>query len=337
MNPFLQRIGLALCSGVIIVYYGEFMFWATPDREGMDVGGIFASWILYSIMAYPFLCVVSYFRVRDPWSMFLAGAFYGWFEEGIIVQTTYGTPDTPFPMSISFTALAWHAPIDIFVGWYLVRRVLSQNRPLTTIALAGGIGLFYGLWGIFWLNEPPLPMQKLLESDRKDIVLIHFAAFAFGTTALLVFAHWLYQYLRPTEFKPSKVELWIWGAVVLAYFAFVTVPAAPRALWILPPLMGLTWWGLRKNQLTEERCHAVVAFPERVQLFNYLLLFNIPLVACAIYFLALATDQHPATNLVYYYAATPLFAIVWLISVVVCGTRRKTGPRAGGHPDRLSA
>ncbi len=67
MKPFLERLAVALCSGYIIVYYGEFVFWATPDREGMNVGGIIAVWLLYSIMAYPFLCVVNYFKVRDPW------------------------------------------------------------------------------------------------------------------------------------------------------------------------------------------------------------------------------------------------------------------------------
>lgn len=332
MKSFLQRLGLALCSGYIIVYFGEFVFWATPDRDGMDAGGILASWLLYSIMAYPFLCVISHFRVRDPWAIFLAGAFYGWFEEGIVVQTTYGSADTPFPMSISFTALAWHAPIDIFVGWYLVRRVLSQNKPLTTLAIGCSIGLFYGLWGIFWLNEPPAPMKALLDTDRKDIVFIHFTLFAFGTTALLVLAYWLYQCLHPTEFKPSRVEVWTFGVIVLLYFALVTVPAAPKALYILPPLMGATFWALRNNQRVEERSHAIVAFPERVKPLNYWLLFTIPLVACAIYFFALASDQHPATNLVVYYIATPVFAIVWIISIVVCSMRKRIQPAITSQP-----
>lgn len=109
MRIIFKRVAVALCSGYIILYYGEFMFWATPDREGLNVAGIIAVWLLYSMMAYPLLCVVSYFKVRDPWAIFLAGALYGWFEEGIVVQTMYGTPDSPFPMSISFTGLAWHA------------------------------------------------------------------------------------------------------------------------------------------------------------------------------------------------------------------------------------
>jgi hypothetical protein len=284
----------------------------------LSIGGIIAAWLLYSIMAYPFLCVVSYFKVRGPWAMFLAGAFYGWFEEGIVVQTTYGSPDTPFPMSISFTGLAWHALIDVWIGWYLVRRVLTRNRHLTTTALACGIGLFYGLWAIFWWNEPPPAMKVLLDTGRKDVLFIHFGCFAFGTTALLVLAHWLYQRVRLTAFKPSRIELWVFGVLVLLYYAFITVPAAPRALWVLPPLMGVTFWALFKNRRAETRPDAIVAFPERIKPLNYLLLFVIPLVASAIYFFALANDLRLPTNLVFYYLTTPLGALLWLISVVMC-------------------
>ncbi len=326
MRSFLQRVTVTLCSGYIIVFYGEFVFWATPDREGMNLAGIIAVWLLYSTMAYPFLCVVSSFKVRDPWAIFLAGAFYGWFEEGIVVQTTYGTPDTPFPMSISFTGLAWHAPIDVWIGWYLVRRVLAQNGPLATLALTCSIGLFYGLWGIFWLAEPPPPMKLLLDAGRKDVLFIHFALFAFGTTALLVLAHWLYQRMQPTKFKPSKIELWTLGVLVLLYYAFVTVPAATKALWVLPPLMGVTFLALFNHRRAETRPDAIVAFPERVRPLNYMALFAIPLVAASIYFLALANDLRLPTNLIFYSIATPLGAVLWLTSVVMCSRRRKIHP-----------
>jgi hypothetical protein len=322
MLSFFQRVAIALSTGYIIVYFGEFMFWATPDREGMDLGGMAAVWVLYSIMAYPFLCVVSYFRVRDPWAVFLAGAFYGWFEEGLVVQTTYGTPNTPYPMSISFTALAWHAPIDVFVGWYLVRRVLAENRLRTTLALASGIGLFYGLWAIFWWNEPPEPMKVLLEEGRKDVVLVHFALFVFGTTAMLTVAYWLFQRVQIIEYKPSKVELWLLGTATLLYYALVTVPAAPRALWVLPPLLAVTFWALLNIRRVETLPDAIVAYPEPVQTRNYLMLLAIPVVASAVYFVALAVDLRLATNLVFFYVATPVGAIAWLVSVVMCGRGR---------------
>ena len=148
----------------------------------MTVGGIIGTWLVYSCMAYVFLCVVSVFNVRSVWAVYLAGAFYGWYEEGIIVQTMYGTPDGPFPLSISFTGLAWHASIDVFIGWYLVRKVLAREKAIQNISLASVIGLFYGFWGIFWWNEPPKAMKALLDMGQKDILLIRFGFFVLATT-----------------------------------------------------------------------------------------------------------------------------------------------------------
>jgi len=326
MNSFLQRAAVTLCTGYIIVFYGEFVFWATPDRDGMNPAGMIAVWLLYSAMAYPFLCVVSYFRVRDPWAVLLAGAFYGWFEEGVVVQTTYGSPDTPFPMSISFTALAWHAPIDVWVGWYAMRRVLAQNRPLATLGLAAGIGLFYGLWGLFWWNEPPAPMKALLDAGRQETVALHFVLFALGTTVPLIGAHQLLQWMGPVRFQPSKLELWGFGGLALLYYAFVTVPAAPRALWVLPALLGVTFWALTGNRRTETRPDAIAAFPEVVKPWNHLLLFAIPLVAGVVYSVALAADLRLATNLAFYHLATPLGALLWLTGVAVCVRRGRIPP-----------
>lgn len=330
MKHFFQRVAVALCSGYIIVYYGEFVFWATPDRAGMDAGGLLAVWLAYSVFAYPLLCVASLFKVRNPWAVFLVGAFYGWFEEGIMVQTMYGSDAGPFPASISFTGLAWHALIGIWIGWYLVRRVLAQNHYLRTLALAGAIGLFYGVWAIFWWNEPPPPMKVLLDAGQKDVLFVRFALFAFGTTVPLVFAHWLYNRLRLAEFKPSQVELWILGVVVLLYYAFVTVPAAPKALWVLPPLMGVTFWALAHNRRAETRADVIVAFSEKVKLLNYLLLFAIPLVAVAVYFGALANNARWPTNRIIYHITTPLGALLWLVSVAMCfRLKRGSGTAAG--------
>src|SRR5690606_17482277 len=119
--------------------------------------------------AYYFLCVASFFRARSVWAVFLAGAVFGWFEEGIFLQTTYGQDGLELPVTIAWTALAWHALFDVLVGWYLVRRVLASDRPLRVAALASAIGLVYGLWAVFWWNEPPEPMERLLISDRKDL------------------------------------------------------------------------------------------------------------------------------------------------------------------------
>lgn len=329
MKDFLKRVLIGLTTGYIIFFYGELVFWATPEREGMSLPSLLLTWLAYSVMAYVFLCVVSVFKVRRAAAVFLAGAFYGWFEEGIVVQTMYGSDHGPFPMSVSFTGLAWHALIGVFVGWYLVRKVLATGGVLKTIGLASAIGLFYGCWGIWWWNEPPEAMKSMLETGRKDILLIRFAGFAFGTSAALVLAHWLYHRVLPFAFKPSKAELWFFGVVTFLYYAFITVPAAPKALWVLPSLLAVTFWALNRNRLTESRPDAISAFDREVKPLRYLLLLFIPLVAIGIYFLGLAADARLRTNLVVYYVFSPFGFLMWIASVVTL--LRRKAPTANDH------
>jgi hypothetical protein len=86
-------------------------------------------------------------------------------------------------------------------------------------------------------------------------------------------------------------------------------------------LLGLTFWGLWSNRRVEQRPDAIMAFPEPVKLRNYLTLFALPLVACAVYFVALVSGLRWSTNLVFYYVATPLGALAWLLSVALCVRR----------------
>ncbi len=315
MKRLAQRFCLSLLTGYVFLYYGEFMFWATPDREGMNPGGLVLTWLLYSIFAYVFLCVAACFKARSLWAVFLAGAVFGWFEEGIIMGTTFGSPDTPFPMSISFTALAWHALIDVLAGWYLVRQVLSKNRPLRMAGVAALVGAFYGFWAISWWNEPPEPMRVLFAAGRKDMILLHFGGFTFVTTALLIVTLWLYNLLMPCPFTPSKLEKWMVGLATLVWFGLVTTPAAPKAFWVLPPLLGLTFLALDRNRRVEDQPDAIVGFNPDVGAGSYLALLFIPLVATATYFLALAAGVRWRTNIVVFYATSALGAGLWIASV----------------------
>ncbi len=322
MRDFLKRIVIGLATGWILVYYGELVFWATPEREGMGIGGIVAAWIAYSVMSYYFLCVVSVFQVRSAPAVFLAGAFYGWFEEGLVVQTMYGSPDGPFPMSIVFTGLAWHALLGVLVGWYLVRKVLSQNKLLKSACLAAAIGLFYGAWAIWWWIEPPEPMRVLLETKQADILLVHFAIYSLLTTAVLIVAHWAFNCMLPFTFRPGKLELCVLGVVALLYFAFATVPAAPRALWVLPLCLGVTFWALLKNRQMESRYasprpDSISAFNEKVRPLNYAMLLAIPVIATSIYFLGLAADLRVPTNKIVYFGASLIGAVMWVSSVLL--------------------
>ncbi len=323
MKDYFKRMALSLSTGYILCYFGELMFWATPCREGMTVHGIMMAWLLYSFFAYVFLCVVSVFRVHSLWAVFLAGAFFGWYEEGIFVQTMYGAPDGPFPMSISFTGLAWHALIDVCVGWLLVRRALDRGKTIEVACLTIAIGTFYGLWAIWWWTEPPEPMRLLLTAGRPDILLVHFCVFALSTTGVLVLAYWLHNVLMPFQFRPTKGELWFLGLVTALYYMLVTVPTAPRSIWVLPPLMAVTLLALYRNQRVEVRADAISAFVHEVRPVHYLMLFLIPLVAIAIYFIGLAAELRIRTNIIVYHAFGIAGAMFWLVSVALSFLQRK--------------
>src|SRR4030095_14345516 len=132
-----------LATGYIFVYFSEHLFWARV-RPDASLGGWFGAWVAYSLMAYVFLILISHFRVRNIWALFLAGAAFGWIDEGIVVQTAYEM----LPLSISFTGLAWHALITVWIGWYAMRKSLLFSATWSMLRLAITIGVFYSLWAI---------------------------------------------------------------------------------------------------------------------------------------------------------------------------------------------
>lgn len=328
MRGYLKRVALALATGYVLLYFGEIVFWATPERPGMEAVSLAATWLVYSWFGYVFLGVVGLFRARSVWAVFLAGAVFGWYEEGIVVQTMYGTPDGPFPVSISFTGLAWHALLDVLVGWYLVRRVLVEGRAGRVGAVAAGLGLFYGLWAVWWWIEPPAPMQELLKAGRTDLLFACFAAYAAVTNALLVLAYAVIQRLGPGGFRAGNVEVGAILGLTALYYALVTVPAAPRALWVLPPLMGATLAALWRNRRIETRPDALVGLAGRVPLGRWVLLMLAPLMASAVYGIGLAGGWRLATNVVVYYVSSVLGAALWMASLAAVLLTRVPGEQS---------
>ncbi|MAT69917.1 MAG: hypothetical protein CMJ58_10390 [Planctomycetaceae bacterium] len=337
MVDFAKRIYAAGLTGYVFLYFGEILFWATPEREGMDVGGLALTWVVYSLFGYVFLCLISCFRARCFWAVYLTGALYGWFEEGIVLQTTYGTPDLPLPVTIPWTALAWHALIDVGAGWYGLRAALATGRASRVAAAAIAIGLFYGAWAIFWWTEPPAPMDELLQSGAKDVLLIRFLLFSCATTVVLAAALWLNNRLMPFDFRPGRWELATLAAATLVYFALVTVRVAPVALWLMPALLAATVAPLAMNRRREPRPTAFVALQADVPLSAYLPLLLIPLTASVVYFLALAAELRVHTNLTVLAASVLVSVVLWIVSGAVlirrgCGRPSETLEPGVGEP-----
>ena len=295
-----KNILLVLSTGYIFVFFSEHVFWARVRPED-SFSEWLAVWIAYSLLAFVFLHLVTYFKVANRWALFLAGAAFGWMAEGIIVQTTYES----LPLSISFTGLAWHALITIWIGWYALRQRLSTPASLRTLKLAAAIGAGYGLWAIAWWLEP----------DGGVATLGEFSTFVLITSVLVIIAYWLANWSASEPFTPNRWVTGIIYSLFILYFLFIAVPAAPVAIIILPILLGLVYFGLRKNKQTEQNDSLPATLTSRPNSLNYLSLLAMPLTAILVYAIALTLDLQWHTNWILYLITTPLGFFLFIMSL----------------------
>ncbi|UFN49757.1 hypothetical protein LPC08_03680 [Roseomonas sp. OT10] len=237
LRRILRGAALLLGSGYVLFFFSERVFWSLW-RPGDAWPAMLGGWLLYSFFGYLLLAAIRFFRVGDLWSLFLAGAFFGWLGEGVYAMTLFGYPGIPFPLTISWTALAWHAPITVVLGWYGLRRALQAPGIGPALAASCGFGLFWGIWAVAWALETP----PILATPGE------FLAHAAAATALLALAQGAITAGRPQGFDPSR-----WGvvpavALVLAFLGLVTTPAIPIAPLVLLPLALLLAWAGRRNR-----------------------------------------------------------------------------------------
>lgn len=296
----LKNLLLVLSTGYIFVYFSEHVFWARIRPED-SFGEWLGAWIAYSLMAFVFLHLVTYFKVANRWALFLAGAAFGWMAEGVIVQTTYES----LPLSISFTGLAWHTLITIWIGWYAFRQTLNSSASFRTLKLATLTGTCYGLWAIAWWLEP----------DGGVATLGTFSTFVLTTSGLVIFAYWLANWSASEPFTPNRWVTGIIYSLFILYFIFIAVPAAPMAIIILPILLGLVYFGLRRNRQVEQSESFLISLTGPVHILNHLSLLAIPLTAISVYALALALHLQWHTNWILYLITTPLGFILFAVSL----------------------
>jgi hypothetical protein len=293
--PFRSRIVYTLLTGYLLTYFSEWMFWSgRPPADTFFLEAI-PTWIAYSFIAFVFLTAVTYFRVRSWAAVFLAGALYGWLLEGVLVQTMYDD----FPLNISFTGLAWHALLSVIVGWYWLPRLLRNSRAIPACI---GCGVMLGLWSIGWWLEP-----NILIAPAESVWIYNFT---FGL--LLAPAYSLWSRFDGLRFSPSRLE--IWGAVILLaiYYVLVTVPRQPLALIVLPPLLLIVVWALRKNRQHETEIQQPTL---PITLGQALPVLLIPLTASLVYTIALNLGiKFPGLSLLYV-VAMPAGFIAFAVSV----------------------
>lgn len=312
----LKQMAVVLTTGYILMYFSEFVFYGEIASEsGSYVPTLSEALILfciYSVLGYILLALIKEFRVRNLWALFLVGAAYGWLLEGVVVTTMY----EGFPMQIHFTGIAWHAPLDVLLGWYLIQKVLRIRNPMKTLGIASALGLFCGLWVIWrwWEEGIAVPIER-------------FAALTSVGTFLLVFAYWLLGRSQLATFQPGKWINRVVAILLLLWFIIAVLPVYPFAILVLPPLLFIIYLGLRKNKANEILPDLLHSLEDRPRGLNLALLLLIPILATVSYSLYLEAGLRIPMSAIGYTFFSILGIVLFIIGAIKT-LKQKSSARA---------
>jgi hypothetical protein len=308
MLRLFRKAVIVLANGYILFFFSERVFWSFW-RPGDTLPEFLITWLAYCLLGWLFLDLVRRFKVASFPPLFLCGAVFGWVDEGVVVDTLYGSPTNLFPISISFTGLAWHALLSIGVGWYLIGKALTEEKATRTALISLAVGICWGLWAVWW----PTELGKGANTSVWGL-----ASHALPCSILFMLAWSVFGLAQPDWFRSRRLAtIVLWGLVV-AIFLAARVPARPYAALILPPLLTVCWIGLRRNALIEEGTGVLDEILGGIRLPNVMALALIPLTAIAVYAIFRTMNLVVSTNLVLYWITMPLgfcffFRSVWVV------------------------
>ena len=304
----LGKAAVVLAIGYILFFLSERVFWSFW-RPGDNLPEFLVTWIAYCLLGWIFLDLVRRFKVASFPPLYLAGAVFGWVGEGVVVDTLYGNSTNPFPLSISFTGLAWHAMLSVGVGFYLIGKALTDEKPTRTALISLAVGIGWGLWAVWW------PAELGKETDT--------SVWGFASHAVLCSIPFLLSWLilgltHPDWFQSSNLAtILLWGLVVVIFVA-ARVPARPSAALTLPTLLLLCVVGLRSYARREQRPDVLDAILGNVRPQNVLVLILVPVSAIVVYAVFRSLNLVVPTNVVLYVITMPLgffffFGSFWVI------------------------
>jgi hypothetical protein len=286
LRPFLGRLFFALLSTAVVIILSEKMYWYVTGYV------FFELFLGYFLPTFAFLTVVDTFRIRRLAPLFLAAAVFGYLVEGVIVPIIY--EDGLFGwFGASYTPLAWHAPLSIIFGWYLLRRWLVAGNSRALALGSAAVGLFLGLWSLaWWLPENAADPDLLAGGARLGQWPVwEFAAHAFLFCAVLVLAHLLLGRggWQP-HFRPSRAELIGLAAGLLFFFVTQVLLVVPWAPLKLGALLAAALIPLAVHRRRSPEGSLLADLDGRIPPARTLPIFLMPTVAVAVYALATAVD-----------------------------------------------
>lgn len=268
MMTFIRRIVSVLSLGYVFFYFSELLFWARLKPE--DTGrSLLFTWLVYSFMAYLFILIVEYGKIRTRYGLFLAGLVFGWVAEGLVVYTMYDA----FPFQIAWTGMAWHALLSVVLGISLMKTMMDQTVP-RIVFLTVCVGLFFGFWSVWWKLE-----------DGFTIPFFDNVLYWFLSTCGLVVAFVGYHHGYPRYFKASRGEI-ILLVVITAAFVLAAIIEKGETLLILPLAISIPVSGILINLKRydhDEKYNSILVPNQGRVTARILLIFLIPVMAILVY------------------------------------------------------
>jgi hypothetical protein len=152
-----RGLGLLVVSALLTAI-SESFYWYSG---GTDYPGRI---LFYLLPTTALLWALATFPAAGWPAVIVAGAAYGFVVEGVLTVVVYG--GFPFdPLAISYTSLAWHAPISVAFGLVLLHRLVARGSKLRAITMLALFGAFWGLRAMS-LRLPPDPMKSCHVSRR---------------------------------------------------------------------------------------------------------------------------------------------------------------------------
>ncbi|MGV6846942.1 MAG: hypothetical protein ACWA5A_01050 [Marinibacterium sp.] len=237
MRVFAGIVGAALAMAV----WSEFVFYnedpshrlvAALDGGGADAIRYLAGLGLFYTIPSAFLVgLLGLFGSHGPARIFILGALTGYCIEGAVVPAVYEAP----PISFLWTSVAWHGPITVGLGVFLLPRFLSTLTFPRLAVLVVLLGLFWGIWTSWtWEENGSLPIPPMV-----------FLAFCATATVTLLLGYLLLRLANWPDLELTRRASAALIAPALIFF-FVQAMNAPLAgvgvFAILAALLSLLLW-----------------------------------------------------------------------------------------------
>jgi hypothetical protein len=239
-------LDVPLVLGELVLYYGFFVLW--------------------------FLTAIAFFRVRSLWALVFAAAICGWAIEGSVIPIMY----FEMPGALLWPAASWHVLINVFLGWWLLRKVI-ETQPLIVVAVVFAVlGAWWSIWATwFW----PVVGTGSMEDFSLPMSPGEFTFVAFVSGLVLTIGYFLIDRFGRASYNPGPKAMM--GFVVIG--SLLTLLGSQGYAAIFFALVGMACIFLIRNRKDEAEANILSTFKGNTPLRNIAAVMTMPGVAVVIY------------------------------------------------------